>query len=57
MLRMKISRHEKNKTKKQQQQKKQFNKPKVFNRKIQEIANFTLKLEIEGEICTHAIIN
>ena len=48
---MKISRHEKKKRKK-----KKFNKPGVLNRKIQEMANFTLKLVIEGEICTHAII-
>ena len=28
----------------------------MLNRKILEMANFTLKLGIEGEICTHAII-
>ena len=50
MLRMTISRHEKKK------KKKKSNKPGVLNRKIQEMANFTLKLVIEGEICTHAII-
>ena len=36
--------------------KKQFNKPRVLNRKIQEMTNFTLKLGIEWEFCTHAII-
>ena len=28
----------------------------MFKRKIQKMANFTLKLGIEGEISTHAII-